>query len=124
MKDFKDCLTEKVSTYLNEQKVSDVSKAAVLVKEYVCVVSQNLRLRVRKSIDPADFAPFVMDGCVSMPGCSDKVPVKMLRDTAASQSFTLEGVLPFSKKAAVGSDVPVLGFSMKGIGEPLHIVRV
>lgn len=33
--DFKDCLPEKVSTYLNEQRVSEVSKAAVLVDEYV-----------------------------------------------------------------------------------------
>lgn len=43
----------------------------------------------------ADFA-FLMDGVVSLPGNSLKVPVKMLRDTAAFQSFILEGVLPLS----------------------------
>lgn len=72
----------------------------------------------------ADFAPFVMNGFVSLPGCCDKVPVKMLRDTAASQSFIFEGVLPFSDKSAVGSDVPVLGFGMKNTGVPLHRVCV
>lgn len=46
--------------------------------------------------------------------------MKMLRDTAASQSFILEGVLPFSNDSAVGSDIPVLGFGMKDIGVPSH----
>lgn len=68
--------------------------------------------------DLADFAPFIMDGLVSLPGNGPKVPVKMLRDTA--QSFILEGVLPFSNDSAVGSDIPVLGFGMKDIGVPLH----
>lgn len=75
------------------------------------------------SSDLADFVPFVMDGFVSMPGGSHKVPVKMLRDTAASQSIILEGMLPFSE-SAVGCDVPVLGFGMEDIGVPLHRVCV
>lgn len=79
---------------------------------------------IPESSDLGDFKPFVMDGFVSMPGCRDKVPVKMLRDTTASQSFILEGVLPFSDKSAVGSDVPILGFNVKGIGVPLHKVYV
>lgn len=71
----------------------------------------------------AYFAPFVMDGVVSLPGDSLKVPVKMLRDTAASQSFIL-GVLPLSDESVVGSDVPVLGLSMENIGVPLHKILV
>lgn len=200
-----------MSTYLNEQKVSEVSKAAVLVDEYVlthkpvfvhrpfsikpiesingagkgntsgaavtpemiksarlsepevkgereevrdrdvmccyckkkghivatCPVLKKLNSKpvalvnkieeaeeIPESSDLAHFTPFVMDGFVSLPGCNDRVPVKMLRDTAASQSFILEGVLPFSDKSAGGSDVPVLGFSMKGIWVPLHKVCV
>lgn len=35
LEDFKNCLPEKVSTYLNEQKAHDVFKAAMLVDEYV-----------------------------------------------------------------------------------------
>lgn len=75
--------------------------------------------------DLTDFVPFIMDVVVSLPGNNIKVPVKILRDTAASQSFILEGVLSFSNEsAAVGSDVPVLGFSMNDIGVPLHQVFV
>lgn len=54
------------------------------------------------STDLADFAPFVMDGFVSLPGSSHGAPVKMLTDTVASQFFISEGVLPFSDKSAVG----------------------
>lgn len=35
MEDFKNCLPERVAIYLNEQKVNEVSKAAVLADEYV-----------------------------------------------------------------------------------------
>ena len=35
MEDFKNCLPERVATYLNEQKVTEVPKAAVLADEYV-----------------------------------------------------------------------------------------
>lgn len=48
----------------------------------------------------------------------------MLRDTAASQSFVLEGILPLGDDSAVGSDVPVLGLSMENIGVPLHKILV
>lgn len=71
-----------------------------------------------------DFASFVMDGVFSLPGNGPRVPVKMLRDTAASQFFILEGVLQFSDDSAVGSDVPVLDFGMKDIDVPLHMVFV
>lgn len=40
--------------------------------------------------DLADFAPFVTDGVVSLPGGSVMVPIKILLDTVASQSFILE----------------------------------
>lgn len=35
MEDFKNCLPERVSTHSNEQKVSDVFKASVLVDEHL-----------------------------------------------------------------------------------------
>lgn len=50
--------------------------------------------------------------------------MKMLWDTAASQSLILEGVLPLSNESAVGSDVPVLGLGMENIGVPLHKILV
>lgn len=57
--------------------------------------------------DLVDFSPFVMRGFVSMEDGDSNVPVTILRDTAASQSFILEDVLPFSAESSVGSSVPV-----------------
>lgn len=42
----------------------------------------------------SDYFPFVTDGLVSLVGSSNRVPVKILRDTGASESFILESVLP------------------------------
>lgn len=72
----------------------------------------------------ADFALFVMDGFVSLPADGREVPVKILHDTAASQSFILEGVLPLGQESALGSYVPVLGFGMEDLDVPLHRVRL
>lgn len=41
------------------------------------------------AVELAEFAPFIMDGYVSL-----EVQIKILRDTTASQSFILAGVLP------------------------------
>uniref|UniRef100_A0A8C5E215 SCAN box domain-containing protein n=1 Tax=Gouania willdenowi TaxID=441366 RepID=A0A8C5E215_GOUWI len=213
MEDLKNCLPDKVTTYLNENKVTDVVKAAVLAEEYVLThksvfserpfsfyksdrginngkdVSKNVSGQMepvlssvssadvksdapeartkddvycfyckkkghvisgcpvlkKKNTRPvalikteyevgmslpcernskyADFKPFVMDGFVSLSG-ECKTPVKILRDTAASQSFILEGVLPLDKSTAVGIEVPVRGFSMQDIGVPLHKIML
>ncbi len=34
-----------------------------------------------------DFGPFLTDGSVSLPDCDETVPVRILRDTGAGQSF-------------------------------------
>ncbi|KAF3836228.1 hypothetical protein F7725_028786, partial [Dissostichus mawsoni] len=59
------------------------------------------------------FAPFLMQGLVSLLGKNNKVPITILRDTAASQSFIVSGVLPLSEVAAVNSGVLVRGFGMQ-----------
>ena len=211
MEEFKNSLPEKVTTYLNEQKETDVSKAAVLVDEYMLTHKANferpfpfkfdrinngegvknvsavvepveslslgvqnksvalgqkseqksyenvmcfyckkrghianacpvLKTKKTKSValvktdtrsdqyettcEYADFKPFVMDGFVALSGSGGKIPVKILRDTAASQSFILEGVLPLNAQTAEGSEVPVRGFSMQDIGVPLHKITI
>lgn len=78
----------------------------------------------KKFSDLVDFALFVTDGVVSLPGSSVMVPIKTLWDTAASQSFILERVLPFSNEFAIVSNVTVNDFGMKYIGVPLHKVSV
>lgn len=50
-----------------------------------------------------------MDGFVSLPDSMDKVPVKILRDTGASESFVLESVLPFSAALSAGKNVLIQG---------------
>lgn len=72
----------------------------------------------------ADFATFIMDGYVSLPNDSLEVLAKILRDTAASQSFILMGVLPMGQGPALGTEVPVLGFGKDDSNVSLHRVRV
>ena len=71
---------------------------------------------------PAAFLPFISDGYVSLVGGSSKVPVKILRDTAAFDSFIQASVIPFSNESHTGCWVPVVGMEMKVLQLPLHKV--
>lgn len=44
LEQFKNCLPDRVATYLNEHKVCEISKAAVLVDEYVLRTKQFLEI--------------------------------------------------------------------------------
>lgn len=70
------------------------------------------------------FAPFLMQGVVSSLGKNNRVPVTILRDTAASQSFIVSSVLPLSEESAVNSGVLVRGFGMQYVGSPLHYIHL
>ncbi len=48
------------------------------------------------------YAPFITEGYVSLIGSTEKVPIRILRDTGASESFILESVLPFSQETDTG----------------------
>ncbi|XP_061572222.1 uncharacterized protein LOC133425392 [Cololabis saira] len=63
-----------------------------------------------------------MEGFVSLTEKGDRVPVTILRDTAASQSFMLSHVLPFSEESAGDSGVLVRGFGMQYLEAPLHTI--
>jgi len=60
--------------------------------------------------------------CLTKEG--DRVPITILRDTAASQSFILSDLLPFSKESAMDSGVLVQGFGMHYLEVPLHTVHL
>ena len=78
---------------------------------------------VKQKSEREVYAPFMMEGFVSL-GCGDsKVPVSILRDTAASQSFILKDVLPFPDLTAE-SNVLVQGFGMEYVGVPLYTVML
>ena len=52
------------------------------------------------------YEPFLSDGFVSL-NCdyAQSTPIKILRDTGASQSLILADTLPFSGKTSVGTSV-------------------
>ncbi|XP_043976856.1 uncharacterized protein LOC122833417 isoform X2 [Gambusia affinis] len=67
-----------------------------------------------------DYAPFITNGFVSLSGSSNKVAVKILRDTGASESFILESVLPFSLLSDTGCSVLIRGIGLETFSVPLH----
>lgn len=74
--------------------------------------------------DKHGFAPFIMDGFVSLPGEHLKTPVKILRDTGASQSFILRDALPFCDETFTGDSILVRGFEMGHVSVPLHEISL
>lgn len=71
-----------------------------------------------------DYAPFLTTGVVSLPGQESGVPVSILRDTGASQSLLLEGILPLSDKTTTGAQVLVRGVEMGCAVVPLHSIEI
>uniref|UniRef100_A0A4W5JE97 Gypsy retrotransposon integrase-like protein 1 n=1 Tax=Hucho hucho TaxID=62062 RepID=A0A4W5JE97_9TELE len=74
-------------------------------------------------IDP-DYLPFVTEGFVSILGSKNLVPVTILRDTGASESFVLESVLPFSAETDSGNSVLIRGIGLNTLSVPLHKLRL
>lgn len=53
-----------------------------------------------------------------------QVPIKILRDTAAFDSFIVVSVLPFSSKSVAGGCILPLGMGMAPFSVPLHQVSL
>ena len=71
------------------------------------------------------FSPFVTDGFVTLLGNhTERIPIRILRDTGASQSFILENVLPFGVDSYTGSRAIVQGLEMGAVSVPLHHVTL
>ena len=70
-----------------------------------------------------EYLPFISEGFVSLSGdSSDQQPIKIkvLRDTGATQSLLLEGVLPLSEQTSTGANVLIQGVECGFISVPLH----
>ena len=95
-------------------------KPAALAASAVCVSDMPCP-DVHKEV-PVDeaYSPFVSTGYVSLSGSGKKVPVTILRDTGALDSFILASVLPFSGETATGDSVLVLGMGLVVLSAPLH----
>ena len=74
--------------------------------------------------DFADYAPFVTEGFVSLVGASRRVPVKILRDTGASESLICQSILPFSSVSDTGSCVLIRGIGLQSFAVPLHRIQL
>uniref|UniRef100_A0A8P4FXX4 CCHC-type domain-containing protein n=1 Tax=Dicentrarchus labrax TaxID=13489 RepID=A0A8P4FXX4_DICLA len=197
VEDFKKCLPERIVVYLNEQKVSALSAAAVLADEYVlthkatfssgpvegshrnpvsapsppspsrlqraerkcfychqtghiiadCLVLKRKEQTARVSqpkgvglikavscvIPECDkqedidvcFKPFVFDALISLTGePADQRSVRVLRDTASSQSVILATALPFSQQSACGYGSVLRGIEMGYVPRAVHSVHI
>ena len=70
------------------------------------------------------FEPFIHEGLVSLSSdMSDPTPIKILRDTGASQSLLLSDTLSFSEESSVGASVLIRGINCSEYSPvPLHTV--
>lgn len=82
----------------------------------VSVVSSPQQFKSRRE---PDFSAFVSEGRVSLVG-GTSVPVKILRDTAAHDSYILSSVLPFSRDSDTGDFVLMWGMGLRAEPVPLH----
>ena len=71
------------------------------------------------------FEPFMLNGFVSLSvGNCPPTPIKILRDTGASQSLILADILPFSEKTSSGTSVLIQGVECGTVNIPLHHVNL
>lgn len=188
LEDFRQCLPERVVLYLNEQKVTTLSAAAVLSDEFALthktvfsmlhkdksdlpvsvvrdtivqntarpsrekrpcfychkvghVIADCLSLKKKqkdlnlksaafaKTVHPTQidltYEPFMQKGFVSFSGNpEDQVPVQVLLDTGAAQSFICGSVLPFSEQSYLGTSILVQGIGMEILKVPLHRIHL
>lgn len=194
LEEFKSCLHSDLRTYLDEQKVVDLHKGAVLADEFALnhkvivdkgVVQQNqckidIKSRsedrdegpkplasekgksnsvcfyckkkghliancwalAKKNKSPtalavtrssifelnesdkihARFEPFIMKGFIGTEENSELKPVRILRDTGASQSLLLSGILPLSEETSTGTNVLLQGVELGFTEVPLHTI--
>ena len=67
------------------------------------------------------FEPFMLNGFVSLSGDNcPPTPIKILRDTGASQYLILADILPFSEKTSSGTSVLIQGVECGTVNIPLH----
>ena len=71
------------------------------------------------------FEPYMLNGFVSL-SCDNcqPTPIKILRDTGASQSLILADILLFSEKTSSGTSVLIQGVECGTVNIPLHHVNL
>ncbi|XP_071962573.1 uncharacterized protein [Antedon mediterranea] len=93
----------------------------VLVKKQK---NENLKNLVSDSVLDG-YSPFMSDGFVSLIGDDLNLKsVRILRDTGASQSLLLEGILPLSDRSSTWEDVLLQGIELGYFNVPLHNIVI
>ncbi|XP_062567274.1 uncharacterized protein LOC134229543 [Saccostrea cucullata] len=103
----------------NDSKPSPTALTSVQGK-VSCSQFENTGIKPESDVLREEFKPFVFDGLVSVD--TDSHPIRILRDTGASQSLLLEGVLPLSEKTHTGSEVLIQGVELGLVKVPLHVI--
>ena len=66
--------------------------------------------------------PFVSEGFVSLTEEDEKIPIRILRDTGASQSLMIQSMLPLSDQTSMATSVLIQGVELSTVTVPLHRV--
>lgn len=99
-------------------------KPAVLVAPVLNPVGACEDFTTAGKVNDGEFSPFISYGHVSFVGEELKVPVTILRDTGASESFILQDVLPFSSVSSTGTNVLIRGIGLNVLSVPLHKIML
>ena len=67
--------------------------------------------------------PFISEGYISLIN-GHGVPIRILRDTGATQSLLVEGILPLSEDTATGDQVLIQGVELGIVSVPLHSIHL
>ena len=91
--------------------------------------SPNVEKEVAKRVDcdsvDKRYKPFITEGFVSLDDDSTNTKrIHILRDTGATQSLLLEGVLPLSEDSSAGASVLIQGVELGYISVPLHVINL
>ena len=92
-------------------------------KEQSCVKEEDPTQAERSETDSVMeiYEPFLSDGFVSLNSdYAQSTPIKILRDTGASQSLILADTLSFSEKTSSGTSVLIQGVECGFVNVPLH----
>ena len=99
-------------------------KTALTVKK-VGPMSTTVEENTTPVVKAEEFKPFISQGLISLVGEENRAkPIKILRDTGASQSLMREDVITLSPQSFTGSYVLIQGVESKVVSVPLHIVNI
>ncbi|KAJ8047599.1 hypothetical protein HOLleu_06640 [Holothuria leucospilota] len=109
---------------LAKLKETETASNALAIAENSSEVVVTLRPNSNDKIKE-EYLPFVSEGFISLDGNSAHPPVKIkiLRDTGATQSLLLDGVLPLSDSTSTGANVLIQGVECGFISVPLHKIN-